>query len=136
MFASGLLSLCQLGYRSLGALLRAQAAAHAFILIYMGQEIIHGNGLLGAFLGTQGAAYTTCLAYLHHKRPLILIHAVNRISGLIWDKLDKVLGTGIDTLAAGPALILIYQRNSVYDPNGIKFAGCHTGTETHTAEIA
>ncbi len=102
----------------------------------MGQGIGYFNRFLGTFLGTQRTSDTTGLAYLHNKRSLVLVHAVNRIFCLVRYEFDKVLGTGLDTLAAGAALIPVDNSDTVDYADRIKLAHTHTGPKTHTSEIA
>ena len=69
----------------------------------MCERILDGDGFLRTFLGTERTAYAAGLADLHYKRPLILVHTVYRILGLIRYHLYKVLRADLDTLTAGHA---------------------------------
>ena len=59
-------------YSLLGALFRTDAAAFAFILIYMGQQIAYLYCVFRTVLLTKTAAYAAGFALLHYVRPLIL----------------------------------------------------------------
>ena len=118
-----------------GALLGAQAAADALVVVDDGQVLVHRNGFLGAGLGAQAAADTAVVADLADHHTLVLGGAGDghMALGLIGGQKDDVPGTGVHALLTGFALLLVHLGHAVHHVDGVEGADLLTGAQTQAA---
>ena len=120
-----------------GALFHAQLTADALVLVDLGQEVLHGDGLLGAGLGALHAADTAGGAGLPGVGPLVLVLAQDhRLALVLRHNGDHMVGANCGTGAATGTLGPVHMGDAVHDVDGVEGAGPGTIAVAQTAELA
>lgn len=120
-----------------GALLHAQLAALTLILVDVGHIVLHGDGIEMTHLGTLHAADTTGGAGLAGLGALVLVLAGHhRLTLVLGDHADDVVGAGSSAGAAAGALLTIHLGDAVHDVDGIEGAGPGTIAVAQAAVLA
>ena len=114
----------------------ALAAGNTLILVNMGEETVYMNSIMLASLLALVAANTANLADTHNVLALVVVVTANCMAMIVWNQLNQVVWTGGNTLAAGLAGLLVYQRNAINNMDCIKWAGLYAGAKAHTAIAA
>lgn len=120
----------------LRALLCAEAAALALLIIDLRNVAVHMNCIEVALFGTKRAADTSGLADIHDCLALVFVDAVYSVLSLSRNKLDQLARADLDTCLASGTLGLVDLRNTVYNVHCIELAGLYAGAMSKTSEVA
>src|SRR5699024_5295371 len=116
--------------------LYALAAVCAFVVVDVGAEIVHMNGIVRTILDAQRTAYTAYVAHGAQLGALVMVAAADKDILVKGHYGDKSSGAGGDALAAGLALVGKDFGHTVFHFDGAVGAHRFTGAESETAVAA
>jgi len=117
-----------------GTSLVTGTAAGALIIVNPCTEVFNGYCTLGAYLGTLHTADTACLTLLSCLGALCVVLTKNcSLCSIKGEQINKLSGTGLDTLFTSTAFIGVDSCNTVTDENCIIRTNLNAITEADTA---